>query len=229
MKINKKFPNIFEWDVENWSKAIYFWESNSSLLLPGSKALEVGAHNGGLSLWLGMKGIQVVCSDIDFPTDKAKKKHKNYGVSDLVRYEKVNALQMPYENEFDIIIFKSVLGGIGRNNNSNNITVALENIHKALKPGGELLFLENLKGSALHQFFRKKFVKWGGSWNYQLIDELLTYTSKFSSLKYQTKGFLGAFGPNEKTRKIFGKIDTLIFDRITPQNWRYIFIGAAKK
>lgn len=221
--------DIFEWDVENWSKSILFWESTSTNLLPKYKALEIGARNGGLSLWLGMKGIQVVCSDIDFPTDKAKKKHKNYGVSDLVRYKKVDALQMPYENEFDIIIFKSVLGGIGRNNNSDNIVAALENIHKALKPGGELLFVENLKGSPLHQFFRKKFVKWGGSWNYQSIDSLLSSSKKFSSLKYQTKGFLGAFGPNEKIRKIFGKIDTLIFDRITPQNWRYIFIGVAKK
>ena len=220
---------IFEWDVGNWSKSIHFWESNSQNDLQNCKALEIGARNGGLSLWLAKKGIQVVCSDIGFPTEKAIKKHEYYGVSDLIRYEKVNALQIPYENEFDIIIFKSVLGGIGRNNNSNNITAALENIHKALKPCGELLFVENLKGSPLHQFFRNKFVKWGISWNYQTIDALIEYTSKFSSLKYQTKGFLGAFGPNEKTRKIFGKIDTFIFDRVTPQNWRYIFIGVAKK
>ena len=223
------FKIIFEWDVENWSKAIHFWESNSSNLLPGSKALEVGAHNGGLSLWLATNGIQIVCSDLDFPTEKAKKNHEKYGVFDLVQYEKVNALQMSYASEFDIVIFKSVLGGIGKDNNSNNITAAFENIHKALKPGGELLFVENMKGSPLHQFFRKKFVKWGGSWNYQSIDSLLALTKKFSSLKYQTKGFLGAFGPNEKTRKIFGKIDTLIFDKIIPQNWRYIFIGVAKK
>jgi SAM-dependent methyltransferase len=220
---------IFEWDVGNWSKSIHFWESNSQNDLQNCKALEIGARNGGLSLWLAKKGIQVVCSDIGFPTEKAIKKHEYYGVSDLIRYEKVNALQIPYENEFDIIIFKSVLGGIGRNNNSNNITAALENIHKALKPCGELLFVENLKGSPLHQFFRKKFVKWGNSWNYQSIESLIKSTSKFSSLKYQTKGFLGAFGPNEKTRKIFGKIDTFIFDRVTPQNWRYIFIGVAKK
>ena len=136
---------------------------------------------------------------------------------------------MSFVNEFDIVILKSVLGGIGSNNKSINISTTLEKIHNALKPGGELLFVENLKGSPLHQFFRKRFVRWGESWNYQSIDALLASTSQSSSLKYQTKGFLGAFGPNEKTRKIFGKIDTFIFDRVTPQNWRYIFIGVAKK
>jgi len=155
--------------------------------------------------------------------------HENHDVSGLVSYEKINALQIPYENEFDIVIFKSVLGGIGRNNNSKDITSAIENIYNALKPGGELLFVENLKGSPFHQFCRKKFIKWGKSWNYQSIESLREYTSIFNSLKYQTKGFLGAFGHGEKSRKLFGKVDTMFFDSITPQNWRYIFIGVAKK
>jgi len=42
--------DIFEWDVENWSKSILFWESNSTNLFPNFKALEIGARNGGLSL-----------------------------------------------------------------------------------------------------------------------------------------------------------------------------------
>lgn len=226
---NEFIDDIFEWDVENWSKAIRFWESNSTNLLPNNKALEIGARNGGLSLWLAKQETRVVCSDLDFPTEEAIRKHKNYDVSDLMTYEKINALQIPYENEFDIVIFKSVLGGVGRGDNSKNIIAALDNVYNSLKTGGELLFVENLQGSPLHKFLRKKFVKWGMSWNYQSIDSLLSSTKKFSSLKYQTKGFLGAFGPNEKTRKIFGKIDTKIFDRITPQNWHYIFIGVAKK
>src|SRR5690606_14275534 len=122
-------------------KALYFWESNSTNLVPENKALEVGARYGGLSLWLALKGLRVVCSDINDPPDKAKKKHEYYGVSDFVCYEKINALQIPYENEFDIVILKSVLGGIGMYNNSKNITDALGNIYKALKPGGELLFV----------------------------------------------------------------------------------------
>lgn len=221
--------DVFEWDIANWSRAALFWQSHSNQNPESGNALEIGARHGGLSLWLALQGMKVVCSDLNYPSETAREKHKKYGVSQLITYENISALDIPYKNEFDFVIFKSVLGGVGRNNNSENIHVALKNMYDALKPGGELFFVENLKGSALHQFFRKKFVKWGESWNYLSIDQIREYTPMFSSLNYQTVGFLGAFGPNEKFRRIFGKLDKLIFDKITPSNWHYIFIGVARK
>jgi len=35
-----------------------------------------------------------------------------------------------------------------------------------LKPGGWLLFAENLKGSMLHRLLRKTFVRWANYWRY---------------------------------------------------------------
>lgn len=226
---NELLADIFEWDIENWSRAGEFWKQNFTKNLVNGKVLEIGSRHGGLSLWLALQGANVICSDLDGPSDIAREKHRRYGVSDLIFYEKINALEIPYQNEFDLVIFKSVLGGIGRNNHTENIKTAMENMFQALKPGGELLFVENLKGSPIHQFFRRKFVKWGKSWNYLSIDQLLAFSSMFSSVEYQTVGFLGAFGPNEKWRSFFGKLDKLFFDKITPENWHYIFMGVARK
>ena len=42
--------DIIEWDIKNWSKALYFWKR----YLPKQKevqALAIGERNGGLSLW----------------------------------------------------------------------------------------------------------------------------------------------------------------------------------
>src|SRR5262245_19507116 len=99
--------DILEWDVENWSEALEFWRRYSSQTLAGCKALEIGSRNGGLSLWLALCGARVVCSDLDGPTDVARHKHQQYGVADAVTYEAVNALDIPYRETFDIVVFKS--------------------------------------------------------------------------------------------------------------------------
>ena len=38
-------------------------------------------------------------------------------ISSLIIYQDIDATNIPYENYFDIIVFKSIIGGIGRNNN----------------------------------------------------------------------------------------------------------------
>jgi len=197
--------HFVEWDVINWGKAIRFWEDKINFN-SGDKCLELGCNNGGLSLWLGLKGMQVVCSDLENPQVNAgplHSKHKSLTIS----YEAINALDIPYENEFDFIVFKSVLGGASRGGNQKNKQLVMDQIYKALKPGGKLLFAENLTGSLLHQFFRKQFVKWGNDWNYLHIPELKDLLKNFSSSSYKTAGFFGAIGRNERQRQLLGKVD----------------------
>mgnify|MGYP002685623113 CR=1 FL=1 len=66
--------DIFEWDTENWSKALPFWESipalNTSARL---ECLELGSNRGGLSLWLASKGYKVLCTDYENPELKLEK------------------------------------------------------------------------------------------------------------------------------------------------------------
>lgn len=219
--------DIVEWDTENWSKAIFYWEKKIKLKDSKLKCLEIGGRSGGLTLWLAKMGHHVICSDLKNPEPIASTLHKKYSKLDI-DYKSINALDIPYENEFDIVAFKSVLGGVSRNNNDELKNETLYQIHKSLKPGGKLLFAENLIASKAHQFLRKKFIKWGEEWNYLHIEEVDSLLSEFSKVNYKTVGFLGAFGQSESQRKVLGKIDRFL-DPILNKNLKYIVIGIAEK
>ncbi|MEE8452698.1 MAG: class I SAM-dependent methyltransferase [Thermoguttaceae bacterium] len=221
--------DCIEWDTTNWGRALEYWEENTSVVLEQAKALEVGARHGGLSLWLANKGVDVLCSDLDGPSDKAKESHKKYQTACPIEYDSINALDIPFETHFDIVLFKSVLGGVGSHDNKGNQARAIQQMHKALKNGGELWFAENLVASPIHRFIRNAFVPWGKSWRYVSIPEILGFMSVFSEVDYVTVGFLGAFGRNEFQRKILGKIDVAVIDKLAPEAWKYIIIGIAKK
>lgn len=220
--------DIIEWDVINWSKLITFIDSNQ-IDLEGKAILEIGANNGGISLFCAYRGGKVVCSDLNGPTDKAKVLHQKYKLDKLITYESIDALNIPtkYNSFFDIIIFKSVLGGIGRNNNIENQRLCIDNLHRCLKKGGIIVFAENMKSTELHMFLRKRIKKM--SWNYATENEILTLFSNFYLINKQYVGFLGCFGRNESQRELFGKVDSFLFDKLIPEKYRYIGIYLFQK
>jgi SAM-dependent methyltransferase len=191
--------------------------------------LEVGARRGGVSLWLALQGHRVVCSDLEDNSEVASALHRQYGVADRITYEAIDATAIPYENFFDAIAFKSVLGGVAWDGNASRQAAAVEQMHRALKPGGVLLFAENLKGSPLHQAARKRFTRWNSIWRYVSMSEMLTYLEPFSNIEYETTGFAGLFGRTAPLASILGKADGVIFDRIVPPAGRYIMYGVARK
>ena len=219
--------DIVQWDVTSWSKAILFWNKTIDWAAVNT-CLEVGAREGGLSLWIALKGKQVICSDLSI-SGEAQQLHAKYKVADKIQYEAIDATGIPYENYFDVIIFKSVLGGIGRNNNYALQERAINEMYKALKPDGKLLFAENLSASFLHTLLRKIFRQWGGKWRYLSLKELNQLFNKFSSKKMQTSGFLALFGRSERQRNALAVIDQKIFNKIVPSRWQYIAYGIAIK
>ena len=225
----EEIGDFIEWDISNWGRALSFWEDNTSVKLEQSRALEVGGRHGGLSLWLAKRNMDVLCSDLEGPSDKAKERHKYCNTTHPIKHASINALDIPFENHFDVVVFKSVLGSVGRNNNEDNQIKAIREMHKSLKNGGELWFAENLVASPIHRFLRDRFVPWAESWRYVSIIEMLSFLDIFSEVKFTTVGFLGAFGLNEYQRTVLGIIDKTIFDRLVPRTWRYIIIGVAKK
>ncbi|OCQ54644.1 hypothetical protein Ppb6_00141 [Photorhabdus australis subsp. thailandensis] len=221
--------DIIEWDINGWSKCLFFWLSKGKINLENARVLEIGSHNGGLSLWAALNGANVICSDLGGPNKKAYQKHKDYNLSDSITYKNINALDIPYENELDIVLSKSVIGGIGRNNNIENQEIAISEIYKSLKKGGEYWFAENLLASPIHKILRSKFIQWGDEWRYVTIDDMNDFLNQFSSVEYITTGFISCFGRTEKQRKILSFFDRFLFSKIVPKKWNYIIIGVAKK
>ena len=220
--------DIIQWDVRSWSVALDYWDQNVNWSQV-HQALELGGREGGLSLWLALKGKQVICSDLENTEITAAALHKRYGVSGLITYRDIDATSIPYENSLDLIVFKSIIGGIGRNNNPEMQQKVFDEIYKALKPGGKLLFAENLIASPAHQLMRKKFVRWGNSWRYVSLDEMKRYLRNFTACDIRATGFLSAFGRSEGMRKYLSIADALVLNKFSPDDWKYISYGIATK
>jgi SAM-dependent methyltransferase len=228
MKRAADLSDFVEWDVRNWSVALDFWLAHTTQRLADCSALEIGSKNGGLSWWLASQGARVVCSDIDGPTEEAVLRHRAGGVSHLIEYRALDATDLPYTEQFDIIVFKSVLGGVGRGGKQAQAR-AVGEMYRALKPGGELFFAENLAASPFHRFFRRRYTEWGAQWRYVSVAEMREFLAPFSRVKYRTAGFAGTLGRTERQRGWLGLLDRAVLDRLVPREWRYVMAGVAKK
>jgi SAM-dependent methyltransferase len=221
--------DFVEWDVRNWSVALDFWVRNSGLDLTTCSALEIGSRHGGLSLWLATQGARVVCTDVNGPSDVARERHRESGLSHRIGYRPVDATDIPFADAFDLVLFKSVLGAVGARRGREAQARAIAEMHKALKSGGELFFAENLVGSPLHSYLRRRFVRWGRTWRYVSVPEMLGFLKDFSSVRYRTVGFAGALGRGRRQRNALGSLDRMLLDRLVPERWRYIMVGVARK
>ena len=224
--------DIIEWDVINWWKFIRFIDE-SEINFEGKKILDIGGRNGGLSLYCALKGGHVICSDYNGPTEHAIALHHKYHIEDSIQYKKIDATNIPkeYNNYFDIVIFKSVIGSVEANKGIEYGNIMAENINRVLKHGGVLLFAENMKSTWLHRLFRltnhiPSFHKWirnsySFSWVYQNEKSISSKFKMMKKEKDQYFGFLGCFGIGNKMRDILGKTDSIIEDNL-PSSWKYI-------
>jgi SAM-dependent methyltransferase len=220
-----------QWDVRNWSRALDFWiETCRPSAFSGADVLEVGSRDGGLSLWFAEQGAaRVVCSDLGGPSAAARALHADSGESDRVEYAAIDATEIGLEDAFDVVAFKSVLGGIGGAGGFTAQERAVRSMYGALRPGGVLLLAENLVASPLHRYLRRRFVPWADRWRYVTIREMHGFLAAFSQVQSRTFGFAGAFGRNERQRSSLAKVDVAGLDRVVPADWRYIIAGVATK
>jgi ubiquinone/menaquinone biosynthesis C-methylase UbiE len=226
-----KFKDYLQWDIFIWGKALNCWtQILKEQKITQGLALEIGSKDGGLSLYLANEfDFKVICSDIDGPTEKAKELHKKYSADINIEYRKVDVLNLQFENNiFDVVIFKSVLGSIGKNNNFELQQRAINELYRVLKPKGILLFAENAKASFLHSYFRKKFRKWASYWRYVTFNEMIDMLSAFSFQKVHCSGFLSAFFSNHTIKRFFFPLDNIL-ENLISRKFRYVIYGYAIK
>lgn len=220
-----------QWDVRNWSRALGFWAAVVGMeSLRGARVLDIGSRDGGLSLWFADQGAShVVCSDLHGPTDAARSLHSRAGVADRIEYAGIDATDIPSTDTYDIVAFKSVLGGIGGVGGFVAQAQAIESMRSVLRPGGHLLFAENLVASPLHASLRRRFVRWSDHWRYISEDETRTFLVDFAQVQLAAFGCAGAFGRTEGQRSALARIDRMGLERVVPSSWNYIIAGVATK
>jgi len=221
--------DIIGWDYINWGKSLEYFDDHINYNNI-HKVLELGAdsQSSGYSLFFAKKGIQSVCSSYGKINNRLIERHKKYKLDNLISYEILDAKKITYKKEFDLICFKSMLGGICKNGNTQHAKTIFDQIHKALKPNGYLVFSENIESTIIHKFFRKNFIS--KSWNYFPKNELTNLMDdNFKNIKTHSIGLLGCFGRSESQKNYLGKIDEYLFNKIAPESWNYVFFGICQK
>ena len=221
--------DILNWDVQTWAAALDAWEPVVAAAPPALRCLEVGAGPGGPTLWLAAQGHDVVCTNLADTEAQASPLHRRFGMLDRVEYRDIDLREgLPYRDEFDVVVFKSVLGGLGDDPAFARSVIA--EIHAALKPGGVLLFAENIRGSIVHRAARSLAYRMRGtSWRYPTLRELEGLLDVFDDLEISTNGVAAVLGPNERIRSTLAKLDAAGLARITPARWQYMAFGVARR
>jgi SAM-dependent methyltransferase len=170
----------------------------------------------------------VVCSDLEIPGFPAWALHARHGAAGKITYQAVDILTPPYPAaSFDLIIFKSVLHALPQPWLQAH---AMQELHRLLRPGGLLLFAENLRASPLHRVLRRLFrPRWLlQQRRYPTAAEIRLWCRKFREFHWETWGFLGALGRQERERRRLARLDAAI-KPLVPQEWRYIIFACARK
>jgi len=222
--------DIFGWDVITWSSSLEHWQRHATVDFTRSTALEIGAgQSGGVSLWLALQGCEVVCSTLGDVPASVRALHRRYGVAHRVRYASLDVLELSERDAYDVIAFKSVLGGIGANNRADLQARAIARLHAALKPGGNLLFAENLAATRVHAAWRGRFGAGKDGWRYLTVREMEQLLRPFSAVHYRTAGFFGAWGANDMQVRMSGALDAFLCRGLVPASWQYVLMGTAIK
>lgn len=218
--------DIVGWDVRTWSKAVECWERAIGDDAPPLDCLELGAGPGGPSLWLALKGHRVLCTNQDSTQQFASPLHRRYDYPGTIEYRDVNARELPFDAQFDIVVFKSVLGGVGGAAEQERM---MAGILRALKPGGRLLFAENIRGTVAHRAARAAMNRRRrADWQFNPLGRLRELLGGYSDVELHTNGVLAVFGLTEGQRRALGGVDRALV-RITPPRWQYMAYGVATK
>lgn len=218
--------DVVQWEVRTWSRALPLWKATLDGMPRPLRALGIGEREGGLSLWLALQDIDVTCTDLNPFPEATRALHARHGVEGRISYAQADATALPFPDaSFDVVCFKSVIGALGSRESQAR---ALAEMARVLRPGGVLLFAENLGGTPLHRWLRRRYVAWADYWRYLELPADSALFSLFSSVELHTTGLLANLGRGEAQRDLLARLDGLLV-RATPARWHTVVHGVARR
>jgi hypothetical protein len=183
------------WSKKAWSKPLKDFHNNNKNILFG-QSLEVGAsEDGSLAPFLKELSNQTTIGYFRCDVIKLNNKLSYFDIDDESEYVDITKII----GKYDLIIAKSVLGGVFRNKNTtvNDVSEFIEGIlEKNIKQGGMLMLLDNGKS-----YFEKGLSGFGARKNdwrfFGSVDFLRPY-------QQYTFGFLSCFSLEQRLGS-FGK------------------------
>src|ERR1700730_4799078 len=177
------------WNKKTWADAIEFAISALPHDLRGKNILEIGAsERSTVAPIFAARGAQVFCSYYLKPPGFVENAQLKY-IPTKYRLGESPTLETSISEitgRFDVIIMKSVLGGIFRNNDYSGIRAAM---HKLLRDnvseGGVILTVDNGYTGHFHKL-RQYRGTGGNSWSYLARDKL---AASLAGLDVDVRGF----------------------------------------
>ena len=144
-KLQRRFSHVFQ--CPNTLKAEKYFEEEvkKSNRGAGSRALDYGCSSGWYSKKLKDWGFSEI-NGIDISTKAIQEAHDRY--SDIGKFEVMDAHRTTFpNNHFDLVVGRAILHHL-------DFETAIKEIHRILKPGGRVLFVEPLRDNPVGKFIR---------------------------------------------------------------------------
>lgn len=146
---NRKFSNDYTPKYSSIADSSYAYFQKMISQFAIGKVLDFGCGDGWASIMMAQKGYDVFGIDISIELiNKARKWAEEMGLSQNTHFEEVagESLKFP-DNYFDSVFGSAVL-------HHTDFELALNGIHRVLKPGGRAIFIEPMNQNILLKIWR---------------------------------------------------------------------------
>jgi SAM-dependent methyltransferase len=221
-----------QWDIPTWTRAVEYWTIKLASRRNCS-ALEIGSRDAQLATLLTRRfNLDVVCTELYWPHATAAGLSNDAGADSRVGFCINDARQLPFRDQsFDVVLAKSVLGGIAGVADAAigpqaGLRGVLAECARVIRPGGLLLVAEGVEASPVHRRLRASR-EWNQWWHYPSLTEFRASLAELGQVDLRTTGLVSAIVPDRlgPLKKLISAADEIV-SRAAPERLRYLAYGS---